>query len=110
MALVPMRLMLDHAAENGYGIPAYNVNNLEQILAIMRAADETNSPVILQASRGARSYAGEYFLRHLIQAAVESYPHIPIAHAPRSWECSFYLLLCHSPRFHQCDDGWFLGS
>lgn len=79
MALVPMRLMLDHAAENGYGIPAYNVNNLEQILAIMRAADETNSPVILQASRGARSYAGEYFLRHLIQAAVESYPHIPIA-------------------------------
>jgi fructose-bisphosphate aldolase class II len=71
--------MLDHAAENGYGIPAYNVNNLEQILAIMRAADETNSPVILQASRGARSYAGEYFLRHLIQAAVESYPHIPIA-------------------------------
>lgn len=79
MALVPMRLLLDHAAENGYGIPAYNVNNLEQILAIMRAADETNSPVILQASRGARSYAGEYFLRHLIQAAVESYPHIPIA-------------------------------
>jgi fructose-bisphosphate aldolase class II len=79
MALVPMRLMLDHAAENNYGIPAYNVNNLEQILAIMRAADETNSPVILQASRGARSYAGEYFLRHLIQAAVESYPHIPIA-------------------------------
>jgi fructose-bisphosphate aldolase class II len=79
MALVPMRLLLEHAAENGYGIPAYNVNNLEQILAIMRAADETNSPVILQASRGARSYAGEYFLRHLIQAAVESYPHIPIA-------------------------------
>ncbi len=79
MALVPMRLLLDHAAENDYGIPAYNVNNLEQILAIMRAADETNSPVILQASRGARSYAGEYFLRHLIQAAVESYPHIPIA-------------------------------
>lgn len=79
MALVPMRLLLDHAAENDYGIPAYNVNNLEQILAIMKAADETNSPVILQASRGARSYAGEYFLRHLIQAAVESYPHIPIA-------------------------------
>ena len=74
-----MRLLLEHAAENGYGIPAYNVNNLEQILAIMRAADETNSPVILQASRGARSYAGEHFLRHLIQAAVESYPHIPIA-------------------------------
>ncbi|MEL4894787.1 class II fructose-bisphosphate aldolase [Crocosphaera sp. Alani8] len=79
MALVPMRLLLDHAAENGYGIPAFNVNNLEQILAIMQAADETDSPVILQASRGARKYAGENFLRHLILGAVESYPHIPIA-------------------------------
>ncbi len=79
MALVPMRLLLDHAAENGYGLPAYNVNNMEQIQAIMRAADETNSPVILQASRGARSYAGENFLRHLILAAAETYPHIPIA-------------------------------
>jgi fructose-bisphosphate aldolase, class II len=78
MALVPMRLMLDHAAENGYGIPAFNVNNLEQILSIMQAADETNSPVILQASRGARSYAGENFLRHLVMAAVETYPHIPV--------------------------------
>jgi fructose-bisphosphate aldolase class II len=73
-----MRLLLDHAAENGYGIPAYNVNNMEQIQSIMRAADETNSPVILQASRGARSYAGENFLRHLILAAIETYPHIPI--------------------------------
>jgi len=79
MALVPMRLLLDHAAENGYGIPAFNVNNLEQILAIMVAADTTDSPVILQASRGARKYAGENFLRHLILGAVESYPHIPIA-------------------------------
>lgn len=78
MALVPMRLLLDHAAENGYGIPAYNVNNLEQILAIMQAADETDSPVILQASRGARKYAGENFLRHLVLAAVETYPHIPV--------------------------------
>jgi fructose-bisphosphate aldolase class II len=79
MALVPMRLLLDHAAENDYGIPAYNVNNMEQILSIMQAADESDSPVILQASRGARKYAGENFLRHLIQAAVETYPHIPIA-------------------------------
>jgi fructose-bisphosphate aldolase, class II len=79
MALVPMRLMLDHAAENGYGIPAYNVNNMEQIQAIMQAANETDSPVILQASRGARSYAGEAFLRHLVLAAVETYPNIPIA-------------------------------
>ncbi|MBD2308473.1 fructose-bisphosphate aldolase class II [Chroococcidiopsis sp. FACHB-1243] len=79
MALVPMRLMLDHAAENGYGIPAFNVNNMEQIQAIMQAAKETDSPVILQASRGARKYAGENFLRHLILAAVETYPYIPIA-------------------------------
>ncbi|MBZ8181282.1 MAG: class II fructose-bisphosphate aldolase [Oscillatoria sp. PMC 1051.18] len=79
MALVPMRLLLDHAAENDYGIPAYNVNNMEQILAIMQAAEEANSPVILQASRGARKYAGENFLRHLVLAAVETYPHIPVA-------------------------------
>ncbi|MBW4649199.1 MAG: fructose-bisphosphate aldolase class II [Kastovskya adunca ATA6-11-RM4] len=79
MALVPMRLLLDHAAENGYGIPAYNVNNMEQIQAIMQAAQEADSPVILQASRGARTYAGENFLRHLIMAAVETYPHLPIA-------------------------------
>ncbi|MDS3859715.1 class II fructose-bisphosphate aldolase [Thermosynechococcaceae cyanobacterium BACA0444] len=78
MALVPMRLLLDHAAENGYGIPAFNVNNMEQIQAIMQAANATDSPVILQASRGARKYAGENFLRHLILAAVETYPHIPI--------------------------------
>jgi fructose-bisphosphate aldolase, class II len=78
MALVPLRLLLDHAAENGYGIPAFNVNNMEQIQSIMQAANETDSPVILQASRGARSYAGENFLRHLILAAVETYPHIPI--------------------------------
>jgi fructose-bisphosphate aldolase class II len=74
-----MRLLLDHAAENGYGIPAFNVNNMEQILSIMQAADETDSPVILQASRGARQYAGENFLRHLVLAAVESYPHLPVA-------------------------------
>ncbi|MFZ5556990.1 MAG: class II fructose-bisphosphate aldolase [Pseudomonadota bacterium] len=78
MALVSMRQLLDHAAENGYGIPAFNVNNLEQVQAIMQAADETDSPVIMQASAGARKYAGEPFLRHLILAAVEQYPHIPV--------------------------------
>ena len=78
MALVSMRQLLDHAAENGYGIPAFNVNNLEQIQAIMLAADECNSPVIMQGSAGARKYAGEAFLRHLIEAAVEAYPHIPV--------------------------------
>lgn len=78
MSLVPMRLLLDHAAENGYGVPAFNVNNLEQVLAIMKAADKTDSPVILQVSRGARAYAGEDFVRHLILAAAETYPHIPL--------------------------------
>ena len=78
MPLVSMRQLLDHAAENGYGLPAFNVNNLEQVQAIMAAADETDSPVIMQASAGARKYAGEYFLRNLIDAAIQSYPHIPI--------------------------------
>jgi len=78
MALVSMRQLLDHAAEHGYGIPAFNVNNLEQVQAIMEAADETDSPVIMQASAGARKYAGETFLKHLIQSAVQSYPHIPV--------------------------------
>ncbi len=78
MALVSLRQLLDHAAEHHYGLPAFNVNNLEQIQAIMAAADEVDSPVIMQASAGARNYAGEAFLRHLIQAAVESYPHIPV--------------------------------
>src|SRR5512134_149656 len=78
MPLVSMRQLLDHAAENGYGLPAFNVNNLEQVQAIMAAAAETDSPVIMQASAGARKYAGETFLRHLIEAAVESYPDIPV--------------------------------
>ncbi len=78
MALVSLRQLLDHAAENSYGIPAFNVNNLEQVKAIMEAADATNSPVIMQGSAGARKYAGEPFLRHLILAAVEMYPHIPV--------------------------------
>ena len=78
MALISMRQMLDHAAEFGYGVPAYNVNNLEQMRAIMEAADQTNSPVIVQASAGARKYAGAPFLRHLILAAIEEFPHIPV--------------------------------
>ena len=73
-----MRELLDHAAANGYGIPAFNVNNLEQVQAIMEAAQAVGAPVIMQASAGARKYAGEGFLKHLIQAAVESYPHIPV--------------------------------
>jgi fructose-bisphosphate aldolase class II len=73
-----MRQLLDYAAENGFGMPAFNVNNMEQVHAIMQAADEVDSPVIMQGSAGARSYAGEPFLRHLISAAIEQYPHIPI--------------------------------
>jgi fructose-bisphosphate aldolase class II len=78
MALVPLRVVLDHAAENGYGVAAFNVNNMEQIQAIMMAAEETDSPVIIQASRGARSYSQDAYLRHLMLAATELYPHLPI--------------------------------
>jgi len=79
MPLVPVRLLLDHAAENNYGLAAFNVNNMEQIQAIMEAAKETDSPVIIQASRGARSYSQDAYLRHLMLAAAELYPNIPIA-------------------------------
>jgi fructose-bisphosphate aldolase class II len=78
MPLVSLRQLLDHAAENAYGLPAFNVNNLEQVQAIMEAASEVGAPVVMQASAGARKYAGEHFLKHLIQAALEAYPHIPI--------------------------------
>jgi fructose-bisphosphate aldolase class II len=78
MALISLRQLLDYAAENDFGMPAFNVNNMEQVHSIMQAADEVNSPVILQGSAGARSYAGEPFLRHLISAAIEMYPNIPI--------------------------------
>ena len=88
MALVSLRQLLDHAAEHDYGLAAFNVNNMEQVHAIMQAANEVDSPVILQGSAGARKYAGEAFLRHLVLAAIETYPHIPIvmhqdhAHTP----------------------------
>jgi fructose-bisphosphate aldolase class II len=92
MPLVSMRQLLDHAAEYGYGLPAFNVNNLEQVQAIMSAAAETDSPVIMQASAGARKYAGESFLRHLIEAAVETYPTIPVVmhqdHGPSPAVCA----------------------
>lgn len=78
MALISLRQLLDHAAEHDYGVPAFNVNNLEQMRAIMLAAEQTDSPVIVQASAGARKYAGAPFLRHLILAAVEEFPHIPV--------------------------------
>jgi fructose-bisphosphate aldolase class II len=78
MAFISLRQLLDHAADHGYGVPAFNVNNLEQIQAIMQAAQETGSPVILQASAGARKYAGETYLRHMVLAAVEAHPDIPL--------------------------------
>ena len=78
MPLISMRQLLDHAAEHDYGVPAFNVNNLEQMRAIMEGADETDSPVIVQASAGARKYAGPNFLRHLILAAIEEFPNIPV--------------------------------
>ena len=107
MPIVSMRQLLDHAAENGYGLPAFNVNNLEQVQAIMAAADQVGAPVIMQASAGARRYAGEAFLRHLIEAAVEAYPHIPVVMASGSRPVargmhgrdSFRLQLRHDGRF-----------
>ena len=78
MPLIPLRPLLDHAAENNYGVAAFNVNNMEQIQAIMEAADETDSPVIIQASRGARAYSQDTYLRHLMLAATELYPHVPV--------------------------------
>lgn len=78
MSLITLRQLLDHAAEHHYGVPAFNVNNVEQIRAIMQAADKTNSPVIVQASAGARQYAGPNFLRALIEAAIQEWPHIPV--------------------------------
>src|SRR5260370_40793338 len=78
MAMISLRQLLDHAAEHRYGVPAFNINNMEQVQAIMQAADELDSPAILQASAGARKYAGEAFLRCIVQAAVETWPHIPI--------------------------------
>lgn len=78
MALVSLRQLLDHAAEHGYGVPAFNVNDMEQIQAIMEAAQDVQAPVILQASAGARSYAGEAYLRHMVLAAIETHPEIPV--------------------------------
>ncbi|CAD0186806.1 Fructose-bisphosphate aldolase [Ruegeria sp. THAF57] len=78
MALITLRQLLDHAAEHGYGVPAFNINNMEQGLAIMNAARAVDSPVILQASRGARSYAGDIMLRHMVLALAEMYPDNPI--------------------------------
>ncbi|MGB2074084.1 MAG: class II fructose-bisphosphate aldolase, partial [Henriciella sp.] len=78
MARITLRQLLDHAAENDYGLPAFNINNMEQALAIMEAADEVKAPVIMQASRGARSYANDIVLKHLIEAMTELYPDIPI--------------------------------
>jgi fructose-bisphosphate aldolase class II len=92
MALVSLRQVLDYAAEHGFAVPAFNVSNMEQVQAIMQAADACDSPVIMQGSAGANRYAGEVFLRHLILAAVEQYPHIPIVmhrdHAPTPDVCA----------------------
>ena len=100
MALISLRQLLDHAAENNYGVPAFNVNNLEQMRAIMEAADKTDSPVIVQASAGARKYAGAPFLRHLILAAIEEFPHIPVVmhqdHGTSPAICQRSIQLCFS--------------
>jgi fructose-bisphosphate aldolase class II len=78
LARITLRQLLDHAAENGYGVPAFNINNMEQALAVMEAADATHAPIIIQASRGARAYANDIMLKHMMDAVVEIYPHIPV--------------------------------
>jgi fructose-bisphosphate aldolase class II len=92
MALIALRQLLDYAAEHGFAVPAFNISNMEQVQAIMQAADACDSPVIMQGSAGANRYAGEVFLRHLILAAVEQYPHIPVVmhrdHAPSPALCA----------------------
>lgn len=102
MALVSLRQLLDHAAEHSYGLPAFNVNNMEQIHSILFAAAEVDSPVILQATAGARGYAGEPFLRKLVEAAIEQYPNL---HASRSWRITISLSDGNSKWFFRCDDG-----
>lgn len=91
MALISLRQLLDDAAEHGYGIPAFNINNMEQALAILAAAYKTNAPVIIQASKGARGYANDAVLKHLMMAAVEIYPDLPICvhqdHGPSAEVC-----------------------
>lgn len=110
MALVSMRQLLDHAAENNYGLPAFNVNNLEQVQAIMEAAAETDSPVIMQASAGARKYAGETFLKYLIEAAVENVSQHPRCHAPRPRPKPGSVPTGDALGFFQRDDGRFIAS
>ena len=105
MPLVSMRQILDHAAEDGYGVPAFNVNNMEQIKAIMDAARATQSPVILQGSAGARKYAGEPFLRHLVAAAVEVLSGNPDRHASGSRRLARRVHGRHPLRLHLGDDG-----
>ena len=105
MALISMRQLLDHAAENDYGVPAFNVNNLEQMRAIMEGADETQSPVIVQASAGARKYAGPTFLRHLILAAIEEFPDIPVVMHQDHGASPRGMPALDSTRFQLGDDG-----
>ena len=106
MPLITLRQLLDHAAENDYGVPAFNVNNLEQIRAVMEAAEATNSPVIVQASAGARRNAGPLFIYHLIEAAIQEWPQIPIV-CIRITAVLRDLSAFHPVRVFFRDDGWF---
>ena len=98
MALITLRQLLDHAAEHDYGVPAFNVNNLEQVRAIMEAADATDSPAIVQASAGARKYAGAHFLRHLLEAAIEEWPH--------TFPSSCTRTMAQAPRYASAQSSW----
>ena len=105
MARITLRQLLDHAAEHDYGVPAFNINNMEQALAIMVAASAVDAPVIIQASRGARQYANDIMLKHMMDALVEIHPQIPDLRASRPRQCPVHLLHRHAVRFHLGDDG-----
>jgi fructose-bisphosphate aldolase class II len=107
MARITLRQLLDHAAEHDYGVPAFNINNMEQALAIMDAANSVDAPVIIQASRGARSYANDIMLKHMMDAVTEIYPHIPGLRASRSRQRSCNLHDRNPGRLHLGDDGRF---
>ena len=109
MAIISLRQLLDYAAEHGFALPAFNVNNLEQVRAIMHAADQTNSPVILQASHGARQYAGPNFLQGLIHAAVTEWPHIPVCLHQDHGAPTCGVPALYSGWFFFGYDGWFSG-
>jgi len=108
MALITLRQLLDHAAEYSYAVPAFNINNMEQGLSILKAASTVDAPVIIQASRGARSYAGDIMLSHMVKALSEMYPSIPICMHQDHGNNGSNLFFCYQIWIYFSNDGWFI--